>query len=81
MIVATLFVVSVIAILLFAQIWSKRIAKHVVEQEAIEAAKTFQLEIIAKAAAMKLRANAQAEEDKAAVREMDAAELERKVNE
>jgi len=80
-IAATIFVVCVIALLVFAQIYSKRIAKHIAEQTAIDAAKAFQLAIIKEAAAKKHEADAQAEHDKAAVRDMDAAELEKKINE
>jgi hypothetical protein len=78
---AILFVVSVIALLIVASIYARRITAHIANQEAVEATKKFQLEIIAKAAAKKQQADEQADKDKAAVHDMDTAELERKVNE
>ncbi len=76
-----LFVVSVAALLLIARAYTRRITEHIANQEAIEAAKKFQLAIIKEAAAKKRDADTQAEKDKAAVDSMDRAELERKVNE
>lgn len=73
--------VAVVVMLVIARVWARSVALHVANQEALEAAKAFQLAVIKQAAAKKQQAEDQAEKDKAAVLEMDNAELERKVNE
>lgn len=73
--------VAVVVMLVIARVWARSVALHVANQEALEAAKAFQLAVIKQAAAKKQHAEEQAEKDKAAVHDMDNAELERKVNE
>lgn len=73
--------VAVVVMLVIARVWARSVAEHIANQEALEAAKAFQLAILKQAAAKKQAAEEQAEKDKAAVRDMDNAELERRVNE